>query len=251
MAQQQSRTVSLGRSLNCRDVGGYPTADGRTVRWGLLYRSDLPVLDDEHEPELEAISLNTVIDLREPEERAARPSSAVGRVPRVLDMPFGLGPMVAANPAKAASLRVLYRSAILELGSQIADIVSELCRPEALPALVHCAAGKDRTGMVIGLVLSAIGVSDADVAGDYAVTTDNLTTQFFDDLNGDDHTARVDLTSLLGADAQEMLHLLDLVREVAGDARSYLVGHGVDPDGLDRLCDSLSSWSPRSQTARP
>jgi protein-tyrosine phosphatase len=241
MPQPQSRTVSLGRSLNCRDVGGYPTADGRTVRWGVLYRSDLPVLDDEHEPELEAIGLSTVIDLREPEERAARPSSAVGRVPRVLDMSFGLGPMVAADPAKAASLRALYRAAILELGSQIAGVVAELCRPGALPALVHCAAGKDRTGMVVGLVLSAVGVADEDVARDYAMTADNLTTQFFDDLNQDAHNARVDLTSLLDAEADEMLHLLALVRDVAGDARTYLVEHGVDPVDLDRLHDSLLS----------
>jgi len=233
--QQQSRTVSLGRSLNCRDIGGYPTADGRMVRWGALYRSDLPVLDDEHDAELEALGLNTVIDLREPEERSARPSSVVGRVPRVLDLSFGLGPMVAADPTKAASLRALYRAAILELGSQIADIVSELCRPGALPALVHCAAGKDRTGMLVGLVLSAIGVADEDVCRDYAMTADNLTTQFFDDLNEDARNARVDLTSLLDSDVEEMLRLLDLVREVSGDAGAYLMKHGVTLEDLENL----------------
>ena len=238
-AQQQSRAVRLGRSLNCRDVGGYPTADGRQVRWGLLYRSDLPVLDEGHDPELESLRLSTVIDLREPEERSARPSSAVGRVPQVLDLSFGLGPMVAADPAKAASLRSLYRAAIEELGDEIADVVSELCRPEALPALVHCAAGKDRTGIVIGLVLSAIGVSDADVARDYAVTAENLTTGFFADLNEDAHNARVDLTSLLDSDAEEMLRLLELVREVSGGARAYLIEHGVMTEDLDRLRDQL------------
>jgi protein-tyrosine phosphatase len=236
---QQSRAVSLGRSLNCRDVGGYPAPDGRQVRWGLLYRSDLPVLDAEHAPDLEALGLNTVIDLREPEERSARPSSAVGRVPRVLDLSFGLGPLVAADPTKAASLRALYRTAILELGGQIAGIVSALCRPSALPALVHCAAGKDRTGIVIGLVLSALGVPDEVVAQDYAVTADNLTATFFDGLNAEGRNARVDLTSLVGADVEEMLRLLKLVREVAGDARAYLVEHGVTAEELDRLGDTL------------
>jgi len=236
---QQSRAVSLGRSLNCRDVGGYATHDGRRVRWGLLYRSDLPVLDDEHAAELEALGLNTVIDLREPEERSARPSSAAGRVARTLDLSFGLGPVVAADPTKAASLRALYRTAILELGNQIADVVSELCGPGALPALVHCAAGKDRTGIVIGLVLSAIGVADEAVAQDYAVTAENLTATFFDGLNADGHSARIDLTSLVGADVGEMLRLLELVREVAGDARTYLVEHGVTAEELDRLSGLL------------
>ncbi len=236
---QQSRAVSLGRSLNCRDVGGYATQDGQRVRWGLLYRSDLPVLDAEHATDLEALGLNTVIDLREPEERSARPSSAVGRVPRVLDLSFGLGPVVAADPTKAASLGALYRTAILELGPQIADVVSELCGPEALPALVHCAAGKDRTGIVIGLVLSALGVADEVVAQDYAVTAENLTANFFDGLNSDGHKARVDLTSLVGADVEEMLRLLALVREVAGDARTYLIEYGVTAEELDRLSGLL------------
>lgn len=233
------QSIPLGRSQNCRDVGGYTTTDGRVVRRGLLYRSDLPVLDQEHTAELDALGLNTVVDLREPEEREMRPSSVEGKVARVLPIPFGLGPLVAADPAKAESIGALYRAMVLELGDPIAQVVSELCRPGALPALVHCAAGKDRTGMIIGLVLSALGVDDTDVAGDYATTADNLTSAFFDDLNADGHNARVDLTSLVHADLDEMLRVLALVREVAGDTRSYLVGHGVDPSDLDRLSESL------------
>lgn len=229
------RTVPLGRSRNCRDVGGHLTVDRLRVRHGLLYRSDLPVLDEEHRAELDALSLATVIDLREPEERDVRPSSVVGKVPRVLTIPLGLGPVVAADPAKAASLRALYRATVLELGGAIAEVISELCRPGALPALVHCAAGKDRTGIVIGLVLSAVGIADSDVAVDYAATAGNLTQAFFADLNGDGHNARVDLTSLTGADSDEILRVLALVREVAGGTRSYLTSHGVALEDLDRL----------------
>lgn len=233
------QSIRLGRSRNCRDVGGCATADGQRVRRGLLYRSDLPVLDEEHRAELDALDLNTVVDLREPEERELRPSSVEGKVARVLAIPFGLGPLVAADPAKAESIGALYRAMVLELGDPIAQVVSELCRPGALPALVHCAAGKDRTGIIIGLVLSALGVDDADVASDYAITADNLDSAFFQDLNADGHNARVDLTSLVHADVDEMLHVLALIREVAGDTRAYLVGHGVDPEDLDRLGELL------------
>jgi protein-tyrosine phosphatase len=213
------------------------TQDGRRVRPGLLYRSDLPVLDEEHLADLDALALCTVIDLREPEEREARPSALEGRVPRLVNKTFGLGPLVAAAPAKASSLSTLYEAAIRELGDSIAEVVSELCLPDALPALVHCAAGKDRTGIIIGLVLSALGVDDVDVARDYARTTVNLTADFFDGLKH--HNTRVDLTSLLGSDAAEMLRLLDLVRDQAGDARTYLTGHGVADEDLDRLRDNL------------
>ncbi|RHW28119.1 tyrosine-protein phosphatase [Nocardioides immobilis] len=231
----QGGPVPFGRSRNCRDVGGHVTAEGLRVRRGLLYRSDLPVLDEEDRAELDALALATVIDLREAEERDLRPSSAEGKVRRVMPIPLGLGPLVAADPAKAASLRELYRAMVLELGVPIAEVVSELCRPGALPALVHCAAGKDRTGVVIGLVLSALGVADSDVAADYAATADNLTPAFFAYLNADGHNARVDLTSLTGSDVGEMLRVLALVREVAGDACSYLTDHGVAPEDLDRL----------------
>jgi protein-tyrosine phosphatase len=237
--QSPGRLVPLGRSRNCRDVGGYVTADGQRVRWGQLFRSDLPVLDEEHSVELDALALRTVIDLREPEEREARPSSFAGRTPRVVSKTFGLGPVVAADPSKASSLDRLYETAIRELGGPIADAVTELSTPGALPALVHCAAGKDRTGIVIALVLSALGVADEDVARDYALTAENLGPEFFRDLN--QHNARVDLTSLTGSDAARMLQALRLVRDLAGDARTYLTMHGVANEDLERLRQALLS----------
>jgi len=231
------RLVPLGGTKNCRDVGGYPTVDGRRVRGGLLFRSDLPVLDEEHADELDDLGLHTVIDLREPEERAAQPATFPGQPPRIVARTFGLGPVVAADPSKASSLERLYETAIRELGAPIAGVVSELCAPDALPALVHCTAGKDRTGIIIGLVLSALGVSDDDVARDYSLTAANLGHEFFRDVNT--HNARVDLTSLMGADEALMLHVLSMAREIAGDVRSYLTTNGVREEDLDRLRDSL------------
>jgi len=231
------RRVPLGGSRNCRDVGGYPTTDGRRLRYGLLFRSDLPLLDDEPAHHLDELGLRTVIDLREPEERVARPAILGGREVRVVAASFGLGPVVAADPAKASSLDRLYETAVRELGDPIARAITELCAPGALPALVHCSAGKDRTGIIIGLVLSALGVPDQDVARDYARTAENLGASFFQNLN--QHNVRVDLTSLMGADAAAMLRVLTLVREVGGDVRSYLTSHGVRDEDLDRLADSL------------
>jgi len=235
--ESPGRLVPLGESRNCRDVGGYATTDGRRLRRGLLFRSDLPLLDDEHVHHLDDLGLRTVIDLREPEERKARPAALGSRELRVVAMSFGLGPVVAADPTKASSLDRLYETAIRELGESIAKVVIELCAPGALPALVHCAAGKDRTGIIIGLVLSALGVPDDDVARDYALTAENLGASFFQNLN--QHNVRVDLTSLMGADAAAMLRVLSLAREIGGDVRNYLTTHGVRDEDLDRLAGSL------------
>lgn len=240
--EKVGRLVPLGGTKNCRDVGGYATSDGRRVRQGLLFRSDLPLLDDEHACELDELALRTVIDLREPEERDAKPATFAGRPPRIVARTFGLGPVVAADPSKASSMDRLYETAIRELGGPIAGVVTELCAREALPALVHCTAGKDRTGIIIGLILSALGVSDEDVARDYALTAENLGHEFFRDLN--QHNARVDLTSLAGADAHMMLRVLSMAREIAGDVGSYLTTHGVPREALDRLRESLLGPQP-------
>jgi len=237
-ATQPGRRINLGRSLNCRDVGGHAAGAG-VVRHGLLFRSDLPLVDDARGHHLEPLGLRTVIDLREPDERIARPVRLATATPRIVSMPSGLGPLVAADPTKAASLTILYRTAILETGPRLAEIVSELARPGALPALVHCAAGKDRTGIVVALVLSALGVADEDVARDYALSAENLGPEFFAALDETTDALDVDLTALRSADDAEMVRLLALVREVAGDARAYLRHHGVSEEDLNALTRAL------------
>lgn len=227
--------VALGRSLNCRDVGGRPTARG-AVRRGLLFRSDLPLVDEGSAHHLESLRLRTVVDLREPDERVAEPAGLGRTPPRVLAMPSGLGPIVAADPSKAGSVTALYRAAVLETGPLIAAVVTELARPGALPALVHCAAGKDRTGVVVAVLLSALGVDDEEIALDYTQSAVNLDDAFFEDLeNRVSPEVAVDLTALRSADADDVLHMLALVRKVAGSARDYLRHHGVSEAALVAL----------------
>jgi len=133
--------------------------------------------------------------------------------------------MVAAEPELGRSLAGLYAAALSRLGTDVPAAVSRLAAPSSLPALVHCTAGKDGTGLLIALVLSTLGVADDVVA---AVDPPHV---FEDD--------QVDLTPLHRADASAMLETLAVVRDLAGSAREYLVGHGVSPDGLDRLAAEL------------
>lgn len=240
MDQPDARPIALGRTLNCRDVGGYVTATGPAIRPGLLFRSDLPVVDDEDRHHAEALQLRTVIDLREPEERSTRPARLPATGAEIVSIPLGLGPLVAADPSRASSLTALYRTAILKTGGQIVAVVRELAKPGALPALVHCAAGKDRTGIVIAVLLSALGIPDGKIAHDYAMSARCLTPKFFEDLDRETvHARGVNLTALHAAEPEDITQALALVRHVAGDAQGYLLRHGVEVDELERLRASL------------
>jgi protein-tyrosine phosphatase len=234
------RRLPIGQTYNLRDVGGYPVTGGGVTAWRRLFRSDYPVLDDAARDEFRSLALRVVVDLREPGECAARPDELDGLVGRTINHPFSVGALISADPKLAGSLGALYGAAVRTLGAQIAIVVSALGEPEVLPALIHCAAGKDRTGIIVGLVLSAIGVPDETVAADYALTAEYLTPEFFASAdNSYLATDHIDITPLHRAQPEAMLEMLHTTRSVAGDAVGYLTGHGVAPRSLQRLKAAL------------
>jgi protein-tyrosine phosphatase len=240
MDSTPARRLPIGETYNLRDVGGYPVTGGGTTVWGQLFRSDYPKMNVAGRPELARLGLRTVVDLRAPSERAARPSEVEGLVDRAISRPFSVGELMADDPSLGESLSALYTAAVQQLGPQIAEVVSVLGEPDALPALVHCAAGKDRTGIVIGLILSAIGVPDATVAADYALTADYLTPEFFAAADPAAFPAgHIDITPLHRAQPAAMLDMLTTTRSLASDAASYLTGRGVAPQNLERLRTAL------------
>ncbi|WP_243706095.1 tyrosine-protein phosphatase [Micromonospora sp. KC721] len=161
--------------FNCRDVGGYPARDGRTVRWGRLYRSDTPHrLDGTDLSAFAALGVRTVVDLRRPAE-----VERDGRVPHLDGMAYRhIHPEHvdwAENPYEPGSDLVRYLAdrytALAETGAAgLAEAVGLIADAANAPVLVHCVAGKDRTGVVCALTLAALGVADADIAVDYALS---------------------------------------------------------------------------------
>ncbi|KQY58194.1 hypothetical protein ASD11_00550 [Aeromicrobium sp. Root495] len=232
------RRIPVESTFNLRDVGGYPVGGDAVVARGRLFRSDLPGPASDRLGELTALGLRTIVDLRSDGEREKRPSVAAS-LPGVTAVHghVGVGLLVIEEPALRVSLPVLYEAALRRLGPEIGRAVSALAGPDALPALVHCTAGKDRTGLVVALVLSALGVSDELVAADYAVTQDLLTPEFFATIDLSTHVpdGQADVTALHGADASAMLASLAAVRDMAGSAREYLLRHGVGAEDLARL----------------
>lgn len=242
-AHARTRRLPIGATYNLRDVGDYPLASGGCTRWGLLFRSDAARFADAGRAELESLGLRTVIDLRDDAERAMLPTGMDALVPRVLSRPLDPRPLLSHVRADGADpLGELYTAIVRERGDRIAAIVNDLAQEGALPALVHCAAGKDRTGVVIALVLSAIGVPDDVVRADFALTSEYLTADFFAGLPAESGAADSAADEPLRAAHPESIGaMLRAVEESHGSARDFLVAHGVATDRIDHLRTALTA----------
>lgn len=238
------RRIPLAGTFNLREVRDYPAAGARTVRGGLLYRSDaLHQLDGDGQAALRERGIRTVLDLREPAEREREPDRLDGVGATLVSHPLlNAGASGAARPSGGLELPVLYEWIVANRGPRVAAAVGELARPGALPIVVHCTAGKDRTGIVIALLLSALGVDDETVAADFAVTELNLGDAFRRNFleravaNGADATA---LASVLGSDPSLAHQVLDQVSASDGSAAGYLVRHGLPEADLTALGELL------------
>lgn len=170
-----NRHITFDRLHNFRDIGGYRTADGGVVRWGRLYRADsLSKLAGRDWERFLDLDVRTVIDLRYPWEISAR-----GRVPHSdglayhnLSIEHRTYDQASIDPALDPSRFLADRYAEVA-----ADGIAELRRsleiiadPDAGPIVIHCASGKDRTGLLAALVLALVGVSDDDVIADFTLT---------------------------------------------------------------------------------
>jgi len=150
---------------NFRDVGGYRLADGGTTRWGRLYRSDF--LSTRAEIHLAALGIAEVIDLRTTFERNDRVLPRASHLALFESIParWWSSPDDLSPPAIAE--RYL---GMLESGAaNVAEIARRIANSDGAVA-IHCAAGRDRTGVVIGTLLSLIGVHRDDIADDYALS---------------------------------------------------------------------------------
>ncbi len=242
------RFVALEGAFNFRDLGGYAAGDGRVVRRGLLYRSDtLHRLTPGDLERLRGLDLRTVIDLRAADEleqhgagRLAGHDVVVHNLPMFDDTrSLGLEDVAAEEPV--AKLAELYLGMVERGGASLARTVELLAAPGGLPAVFHCMAGKDRTGIVAGLLLETLGVPDDVIAADYAVTTGAMR-RAADWLRANAPGAPSPShypAWVLDAPAATMLRFLAEVRARHGSARGLLLDAGADPASLDRLTDAL------------
>lgn len=171
------RQLRLEGAHNVRDVGGYLTIDRRITRWRRLLRADgMHRLTEEAQRTLLETGLRTIIDLRRPREAAEQPNVfATAATVRYLHRPLY---QVVVGDHDQRTLGEIYRWMVDECQPQIAAVIGLLAEPDALPGLVHCTAGKDRTGVMIALLLGAVGVPHETIVADYALSAANLQGEF-------------------------------------------------------------------------
>ena len=188
--------------FNFRDIGGYRTADGRAVARGLVYRgaSFDRSTDSAAHRLLVRLGIRRVIDLREPSEVTQPAPTGVGH----LHIPFLVSmvdrdfqPIDRSPPGTAER----YHKYLMEGKAGVLEVLRRLTTSRAEPTLVHCAAGRDRTGIVVACLLSALDVPDEHIALDYAASM----------VMDDDEGRR--------AHPDNILHLLRIIRERHGSVR--------------------------------
>jgi protein-tyrosine phosphatase len=228
------RAVAVDGVFNFRDVGGYPTDDGGTTRWGRLFRSDaLHTLTPAARATLDRLGLRTVIDLRTDSERDGHPS-AFGE----LGAPIVICPILESTEFSPmpTTLIEIYNYFVDARGTAITSVVRTLAGVGAVPAVVHCTAGKDRTGVVTAMLLSSLGVPDEIVASDFAATELFMTDAFVAVLAGVQGSQGVEAGSpMLAASAEMMTELLARIRTGWGGALGFLRAHGLEPEEHERL----------------
>ncbi|MFE3000552.1 tyrosine-protein phosphatase [Nocardia sp. NPDC059246] len=177
----------LSGAWNFREVSGLRTKDGRRVQPGRLFRSsELSRLDDDGQIALTSLGITDVFDLRDLAEVERHGADRLPDGVRVHSMPFNLtsagfaphefAEQIAADPT--GYMCSIYSSMPVSAGAQAAvaaiiEILSDRRRPRS-SVLVHCAAGKDRTGWVIAVVLSALGVVRDDIYRDYELSNNGI-----------------------------------------------------------------------------
>ena len=250
LTESRSRILDWEGCYNVRDLGGLPTADGRHIRWGALVRSDIPTrLTEAGRQSLLDHGVRTVVDLRFPGEVDADWHSYPfqdddGRATidyRHVPFNFGRDPdmddQIHAAYQSATSRQELNRNDIDWNQKGITAAVAAIADAAPGGVMVHCHAGKDRTGAVVALTLSALGVADQDIADDYALTAlsiEPLIVEWLDEHSSTDEE-REHLRMLAMPVAEAMLDTLAYMRERHGSAEAFLRGGGLTDDQMDRL----------------
>jgi protein-tyrosine phosphatase len=170
-----TRRVPFERLHNVRDLGGWRGLDDRPVRSGVLYRADsLAKLAGDDLERFRALGVRTVIDLRYPWEIEAR-----GRVPESVDVQYYNFSIEHRSYDQAVIDRDVdpwrfladrYAEVASDGATELRGVLETIAGADDGALVFHCASGKDRTGIVAALVLSILGVSEADVATDFALT---------------------------------------------------------------------------------
>lgn len=213
---EEFRKLSMDGSYNTRELGGYKTTDGKSVKWGVLFRSDkLSDISLEDQKYLKNLGIQRIVDFRSKAEKAEDPDKIPEGV-AYIEMP------IEVDGAMRTKIEAILKG---EINRNVKDFLIEAneefiknyshiyskflkdLAKEQKPTMFHCTAGKDRAGFAAAITLIAIGVSKEDAINDY-MKTNEYTAERIDEM-----ISKIELMSLYQTDGELLRPLLGVERE--------------------------------------
>lgn len=224
--------------FNFRGLGGYPTIDGKRVRWERLYRSDaLDRLSPPARERLAELGLRTIIDLRTLEE-VAQHGSFRGEVLSLIQSPMpDMLPPREALPGllEAAFVAGRYHDMLEKGQDSICEVLAVLTDPSVYPVAFHCREGRDRAGILAAIVLGILGVPDEIIVNDYMLSREAMVRRQ-EWLTQEYPSARGDVAGYGAAESavmpESMAGFIAILRAVHGSFHGYAEAidmHGAIP----------------------
>ncbi len=237
-----NRLIELEGVSNFRDLGGYETADGRSVKWRTIFRSDtLASLTDNDVETVCGLGVTTACDLRYTEERANEPSRFLDH-DRVEVLALGLERRpgtsfldsfeLSTDPRETARTYLLenYREYPFLYAGAYRAIFERLLAGEQL--IIHCTAGKDRAGTAAAMVLTALGVPRETVFEDYLLTNTYWDRGGREPPGMDDDT----IAAIFSAEVEYLAAAFETIETNFGTVDAYLADRvGLDEASRQRL----------------
>ena len=249
--REWTRQLAWEGCLNARDLGGYATADGRETRWGAVVRSDsLTALTEAGRAALGEYGVRAVVDLRLPQELADYPNPFAE--PGDHDVAYSNVSFIdpaAAPPDAVTTLAEDYLQMLDRYRQGVSEAMAAIAGAPDGAVVIHCAAGKDRTGLISALLLGLVGVPPETIAADYAMTAELLRPrerEWLERCPPEERAEREAMIARYAPTAEVMLEVLRGLDARYGGVEAYLREAGVADADLDRLRDRLLAPGPGS-----
>ena len=229
--------------VNFRDLGGHATPDGVT-RSGVVFRSDslAHAAPDDVVHLVEERGVRTVVDRRGAAEVDAFPNQPMA------DAGVTIHHVPLIDPEKreqsgldweTMSLFDLYRFLLESAGTEFVEVLQIIAEPANHPLVFHCAAGKDRAGLIAATVLGLLEVDDEEIVADYAATEAAIEALMSRALKRAEGTGRPPAARFMTAEAETMRETLAWLHAEHGGFEQYMLGHGFTDGELALLRVSL------------
>jgi protein-tyrosine phosphatase len=246
---QPERALSWDGCLNTRDLGGHPTEDGRTTRFGAVVRADsIRQLTDAGWEALLDYGVSRIVDLRfhselaldEPRDLAVEVVH-VPLLPELDDPEWGeIDPIGDAQPDALGSTRAVYLEFLERRRPLFGEAVEAVALAPEGAVVVHCFGGKDRTGLVVALLLRLAGVDLETIGADYALSGQNLremTAAWV--AKAEDDVERERRIRFGATPAEAMVGVLEELERRYGSVRGYLGAAVLSTETIDAAAARL------------